>query len=87
MAVKIQAGRGFAGALRCRFAALARDPAKYPHASVSRLDFAHAAPPEWNFVQCNWDWFGIFAVAVMAFALMCPSAEAGPLKRRKEDPA
>ena len=30
--------------------------------------------------------FGIFAVAVMAFALMCPSAEAGPLKRRKEDP-
>jgi drug/metabolite transporter (DMT)-like permease len=30
--------------------------------------------------------FGIFAVAVMAFALMCPSAEAGPIKRRKEDP-
>ena len=30
--------------------------------------------------------FGIFAVVVMAFALFCPSAEADPLKRRKEDP-
>jgi len=30
--------------------------------------------------------FGIFAVVAMAFALLCPSAEAGPFKRRKEDP-
>jgi protein-S-isoprenylcysteine O-methyltransferase Ste14 len=30
--------------------------------------------------------FGICAVVVTAFALFCQSAEAGPLKRRMEDP-
>jgi hypothetical protein len=29
---------------------------------------------------------GMFAVVAMAFALLCQNAEAGPLKRKKDDP-
>jgi hypothetical protein len=59
--------------------------AKYPHALsfLPRLPARRAVSMVFLAMQSG---LGTFAAVAMAFALLCQSAEAGPFKRKKNDP-